>query len=430
MNCQICTGAMDIFATYTCGHQLCMTCSARLVFLYMQPNCPLCRRPSKSVVFSSLLTTGKSSKRPWKGRKVPVDVFYEGDYAREKMEDLLSNKCQKCYAKLGTLMELKKHYTQHGLVLCFECIKNRKDFWNEIKLYRSDTIRDHKNGSLREEGFEGHVFCIHCKIYLFDSDDAKRHCNLKHELCHVCDMTGTKYQYYNGFKDLETHYKSAHYCCSFQTCQTNKCYVFPYQTELFEHLTRFHGVDIRLLEIPMAGKCNVPVMNPFKRRRQLPQVSVVDPSGREVRSQLPPGPNVSQRMDTSNTGSGLPGYLDRAILEEERRKQQRRRMAIDRICKGAADEVEEIVNGFLEGSMDVKEAFNKVSGTVGDALALKLFESGHFGPKQSVVEGSIKALRKEVMFPKFTSEEPTRYKEPEKKKNPGFRVIDLHQRKQ
>lgn len=409
---------------------MCMACSMRLVFLYMQPTCPLCRKPAGEIIFSApSLACERASKQLWKGQRAASAVFYEGKYVKNMMEDLLSNKCQKCHNKFGTLKELKKHYSHHGVILCLECIKNRKDFWNEIKLYRSDTIRDHKNGSLNEEGFDGHVFCIHCKIYLFDSDDARQHCNLKHELCHVCDMIGTKYQYYSGFKDLEAHYRNAHYCCTFQTCRVNKCYVFPYQTELFEHLNRFHKVCTKLSEIPRHGKCSIPVMNPFKKKRTLARVSVVDPSGGEVRVSSFLKASVPQSKVTPSIGTELPKYLDRNILEEERKRQVRRKAVINRICKAEADGVEEIINEFLEGFIDVVEAFNKISEIVGDAIALKLFEAMHFGAKQGTIENNIKALREKVMFPKFIPSKPVIYREPEERKSPGFTVIDLHKKK-
>ncbi|CAD24948.1 ZINC FINGER PROTEIN [Encephalitozoon cuniculi GB-M1] len=428
MNCQICTGSTDVSARYDCGHQICMACAVRLVFLYMQSGCPLCRGTTEAVVFSASSPACGTSRRQWKGREAPVAVFYEGADVRDRMEDLLSNKCQKCHRRFGSLKELKKHYAQHGFVLCSECIGNRKDFWNEIRLYRSSTIRDHKNGSLEEEGFSGHVLCIHCKIYLFDSDDARRHCNLRHEACHVCDMVGIRYQYYSSFEDLEAHYRNAHYCCTFQTCRVGKCYVFPYHTELLEHLTRFHKVNARLSEIPRPGRCSIPVMDPFKRKKAPARVSVIDPSGGNARA--PMAHRGGSRQDTASpsTEAELPKYLNRNILEEERRKLQKRRLVIDRICKAEGNEIEEIINEFLGDSIDVTEAFNRISKVTGDAAALKLFESAPFGPKQSVVEGSIKALRKRVMFPKFVPSEPVRYREPERK-GPGFTVIDLHKRK-
>ncbi|KAG5858908.1 hypothetical protein KMI_10g16080 [Encephalitozoon hellem] len=430
MNCQVCTGGMDLFARYDCGHRICMTCSARLVFLYMQCSCPLCRNPAKEIIFSALSTPSEGFPRQmWKGQRAPLAVFYEGEYVKKMMEDLLSNKCRECRRKFGTLKELKKHYAYHGFVLCSECIKSRRDFWHEIKLYKSDTIRSHRSGSLGEEGFDGHVFCVHCKIYLFDSDDARKHCNLKHELCNICDILGKKYQYYNSFKDLEAHYKNAHYCCGFQTCQMNKCYVFPYQTELFDHLNRFHKACVKLSEIPRAGRCSIPVMDPLRKKRTAARASFVDQSGGEIRLSSFPKANTSQGMASESAETELPKYLDRNILEEERKRQSRRKAIMERICKAEADGVEEIVNEFLEDIIDVMAAFNKISDVIGDKAALKLFETMNFGGKQGVVQGSMKALRKKVMFPKFVPSEPVEYKEPKEKKSPGFAIIDLCKKK-
>lgn len=431
MRCPVCMGTTDALAEYSCGHQICMVCSARLVFLYKQSACPLCRGPAESVVFSMLVGSKKSARQQWRAPEIPVSVFYIGDDVKRKMDNLLSNKCQKCSQRFETFGELKRHYAQHGDVLCSECVRNKKDFWNEIKLYKARTLRDHKNGDLNEEGFSGHVFCIHCKIYLFDSGDAKQHCNLKHQLCHVCDMLGTKHQYFSGLEDLEAHYNNAHYCCTFQACRANKCYVFPYQTELFEHLTRFHGTNIRLSEVPTHGKCNIPAMDPFKKDKAVSRISIVDQSGRQIglsaASKPSPGAKAAQE---SSPDSVLPGYLDRSILEDQRKRQQRRRAVICRICKDDADDVEEVVNEFVGGTMEITEAFSKVSEIVGDTTALKLFEAAHFGPRQGVVSERIKVLKKRVMFPKFVPSEPARYAEPEKRKGPGFTVIDLHRKKE
>lgn len=424
MSCQICVGAMDEQAVYDCGHRICVLCSVRLVFLYKQAHCPLCKQPAGSVVFSNSgtiqrLTNSLKASKP--------RLIYENSEMKETVENLLSIRCQKCSKTFQTFKQLKRHYLEHGVVLCSECVEHKKDFWNEIKLYTSNTIKDHKNGKLGEEGFSGHVYCIHCRIHLFDSDHAKKHCNLKHELCHICDMLGMKYRYYSGFDDLEKHYKNAHYCCKFQECQINKCYVYPYKTELLEHLIRFHKINVKISEMAAHGRCTLPVMSPFNEEKKNIQSVVLDPNGRRITTSL-----VAQIQRTSispTPSTGLPTYLDRNVLADEKRKERRRRYWMDRICKAEADQVENIINEFLSGSITVKDAFDRVRDLVCGKDALKLFESIHFESRQQIVSEGIKMFRKDVMFPKFVPSEQVVYEEPEHRKKPGFRTTGLVKKK-
>lgn len=358
-------------------------------------------------------------------------MVYEDDRVKTAVEDLLSRKCQKCPKKFSTLKQLKTHYLEHGFLLCNECIEHRRDFWNEIKLYKSSNIRDHKNGKLKEDGFVGHVYCIHCRMYLFDSDDAKRHCNIRHEVCNVCSILGMKHRYYNGFSELETHYRSAHYCCTFQGCQASKCYVFPYKTELFEHLNRVHRVNVKITGIADHGKCSLPVMNPFGREKARVHAVVLEPNGQMVGDV--PATQVGGGRESPDTlpprVSEIPRYLDRGVLAEERSRRGRRRAWMDRLCRVEADEVEKTVDRFLAGTMSATEAFDQVTMVVGGETALKLFESMDFGPKREVVFENIKKFRRDIIFPKFVASGQVVYDEPENKKEPGFKVIDLRRRK-
>lgn len=414
MTCHICVGPMDTFAQYDCTHRICLLCAARLVFLYKKTHCPLCMQPAEHIVFSSSETVQPSSE----------PIAYGSSSIRKTVQDLLANRCQKCPREFPSIAQLKKHYLDHGVILCSECINHRRDFWNEIRLYRSDTIRMHKNGSLQEEGFHGHVYCIHCRIHLFDAEDAKKHCILKHELCSLCDMLGTKYQYYSSFDDLETHYRNAHYCCTFQDCQQNKCFAYPYKTELFEHMSRFHRLGIKISSIPDSGRCSLPVTSPFVQQKPRIQTVVLDPNGRTASA-----PECIQRISPSSRASEtLPAYLDRGALAEEKLKQRRRRFWMDRICKAEADEVERIVDAFLTDTQPVNATFDQIAALVGGESALKLFESIHFDAKQTAVSENIRAFRKSILFPRFTPAAPVRYEEPEHR-SPGFRVIDLRKRK-
>ncbi|KAM0672317.1 RING Zn-finger domain-containing protein [Ordospora colligata] len=424
MDCQICDCHSEIYASYDCCHCICIRCSLRLVVLYKQHNCPLCKTTTKTLRFNTSEAINKSeTHKPLKEIKTSITIVYESNAVKKHVEDLLSSKCQKCLKTCSTLAQLRKHYSEHGLVLCSECIYGRKDFWDEFKLYKSSTIKDHRNGMLGEEGFIGHVFCVHCKSYLYDADNARQHCNIEHEMCQICDMVGLKYKYYRNFKDLESHYRNAHYCCMFDQCLANKCYAFTYQTELLAHLTKIHKLDVTLSSIPKKGDCDMPVMDPFKKRNVKCKVDILAPNGMIVDTRQSDNKHT---MSIPNSPSlNVPTYLNRSILDDHKKSRARRKSVIDYFCTTDANEIECIIDEFMATFMTVTDAFNKVSYYVGDAQALKIFESVRFDHRQKDVSESIKSIRKKVMFPKFVPFGSPTYTEPERKQAPGFSVIDI-----
>lgn len=423
MDCQICGCYSSIYASYDCSHNICIRCSLRLVALYKQHNCPLCKTATKTLRLHTSEAGAASAQKPLRDIKTSITIAYESSAVKKYADDLLSSKCQQCLKTYSTPAQLRKHYSEHGLVLCSECIGGRKDFWDEFKLYKSSTIKDHKNGMLGEDGFIGHVFCVHCKIYLYDADDARHHCNIEHEMCQICDAIGSRYKYYRNFEDLEKHYKNAHHCCMFDQCLTSKCYAFTYQTELLAHLAKIHKLNVALSSIQKKVCCDIPVMDPFKKRNAKFKVDVLAPNGMAVVTSQ--NDNKYLMPIPKSSSLNVPAYLNRSILDDHKRSRARRKSVIDYLCAKDSGDVECIIDEFMATPMTVVDAFNKVSHCVGDSLALKIFEAVRFDHRQKDVSESIKDIRKKAMFPKFVPFGSQEYAEPERKQPPGFSIIDI-----
>jgi E3 ubiquitin-protein ligase ZNF598 len=407
---------MAQWGEYDCRHRICITCATRLIFLYRTGSCPLCKQDTKRVVYSS-----GADGTPLVLNTATAEVVFSTSGLKQRVDGLLQNKCQLCEKKYGTVAQLRNHYREHAAVLCNECVEGLRYFWYEHRLYRADTIKQHRDGRLRESGFDGHVYCTHCGIYLFDSAAAKQHCIEKHEVCSVCTLLGIRHHYYNTFRDLEAHYRQAHYCCPQELCQSKKCYVFAHRTELLEHLMKCHRLSKQIADVMDPKKCTIQYMDPYSGPSN--SLTVLN-----NRSHIYREPDASQQAPGAQD-TGLPRYLDRSVLAEERAREKRRRYWIERVCGDSCNEVEAIVNSFMSDEVLVPVMFDHVSGLIGDKATLSLMESLKFGSKQASVNVHLKGFKNKVMFPKFKPSSPVEYEEAPRQKEFGFKIIDMGKRR-
>jgi E3 ubiquitin-protein ligase ZNF598 len=399
---------MAHWGEYDCKHKICITCATRLIFLYRTNLCPMCKQKTKRVLYSD----GTSSKL-LTTRTATAEVIFSTPELKESVDGLLQNKCQLCERRCNTMAQLKSHYREHSVMLCNECVEGMKYFWYEHRLYRADTIKHHKSGRLKEDGFDGHVYCVHCSVYLFDSAAAKQHCIEKHEVCSVCTLLGMRHRYYNTFRDLEAHYRQAHYCCCQETCQSRKCYVFAYKTELFEHLLKHHGLNKKISDIADPKKCVLPYMDPSSR----PGNSITILNSRS---------HIRSVTAQPSTRSGdLPEYLGRSMLVEERAREKRRRYWIEQTCRENSNEAEAIVSRFVSDELSAAAMFDQLTELVGDKTTLSLMEFLKFDSKQPAVDVHLREFRSRVMFPRFKPSPPVEYEEAPRQEGFGFKVIDM-----
>ncbi|KAF9764628.1 E3 ubiquitin-protein ligase hel2 [Nosema granulosis] len=417
MECLICIADSKAVVEYQCKHKICITCGIRLIFLYNNPNCPLCKQKSSKPVIKIL--GSKDNQAEYIEDK---NVVYQNEECRSKVRGILVLKCKECSYKAKSRYDLNKHYKSHSLFLCNECFENKKEFWWELKTYKVADLKSHKNGKLNENGFKGHVFCVHCNIFLYDERTAIRHCNLTHLQCTICDILGSKYKYYSSFKDLEQHYRNFHYCCTNKLCIQNKCYAFPYKTELLEHLTRFHKENVKFSDIKKQDCCDVAVMDPcFKfnqeiQNRRTIKSNVIDKNMRDY---------SAIRSTLASSTSAIPDYLNRSIITKMNLNQNTRKAVVSRYTSTNKDEVHKIIESTISKDKTIEDCFDQVSQLITPEVSLKLFKEINFETIQPEVNEKYKEFRKNILFPKFESS----IKSPSTKKietrSIGFKILDL-----
>ncbi|EOB11570.1 Zinc finger protein 598 [Nosema bombycis CQ1] len=337
---------------------------------------------------------------------------------------MLSLKCTECDYVSKNKYDLSKHYKSHTLLLCNECFENKKEFWWEFKTFKISTLKLHKNGKLNENGFRGHVFCIHCNIFIYDEPSAIRHCNITHVQCTICDILGFKYKYYSTFRELEQHYKNAHYCCDNKQCIQTKCYAFPYKTELFEHMTRFHKTNIKFSDLKSRNECDIPVMDPCAKsqidiqNRQKVKQNVIDKNIREF----------SQIKEVLNNSNEIPDYLNRSIISKLNLNINTRKAIISRYINTSKDEVHKIIESTITKEKSIDECFEQISELVTPDIALKILKDINFESLQPEVDLKYKEFKNSILFPKFKSSTPP-LKKIETSRSIGFKILDLKKSK-
>lgn len=413
LECVICISKSYYIVEYECKHTVCISCGVRLLKLYKNTDCPLCKQKSKIFCIKNLRSKIKENIRE-------EDIVYQNEDCRNKCYNLLLHKCKKCHLILKNTYELRSHYREtHAFLLCFECTDNKKQFWFEHELYSVSTLRHHKNGKLNESGFKGHIYCPFCNIYLYDEISAKQHCNQFHLSCTICDILGYKNRYYNNFGDLELHFKNGHYCCTYQYCINIKAYAFPYKTELLEHLLKFHKQSTKLSDIQSYKSCTVPFFDPYYLSSQ-----------NNIKSYVLNNPaiNFSTNEFASNiTKKDLPNFLDRSKILEMKRKQSIRSSIIKRLIVKNQDEVIEIIEKIINKRLSVKDGCSDLKLLMNETILLKLLKELYFEDVQIEMTAYYKILEKQIKFPKFESKSvDTRtnsVRQPEKKV--GFKIIEL-----
>ncbi len=253
MECILCFDTIEIFARYSCDHVVCHKCAVKLIYLYEDRRCPLCKAISKKTRFEKSNEISMNSNGvKGKNKKVIEDEYgyFDSEFVFKKIKGLLLKKCKKCKEIFSSNKEMLEHNRlKHGELFCDVCVNYGHEFWYEHCSYKPEKLIKHKRGELLEPGFMGHILCPHCEIYLYNFEKAKEHGQKKHHICTVCDVLGIKNQFYKDYESLEKHYSANHFICKDPVCFKNLCYVFAHKSELWAHYLLKHKMETNLFDI-------------------------------------------------------------------------------------------------------------------------------------------------------------------------------------
>lgn len=470
-DCAICCNSYTDFARYGCGHRLCCRCAARLLYLYSDRKCPICKESKMKPLFDSVaveVSDSLASSRDGKkdGRSGSDDTVavkctarhrlldsdelsfssrlssmgslkikdLEDSYAsyanhgiRSRVKGLLAIRCKECKHTFGTRKELVQHFrSKHSSLLCATCVENGHQFWYEHSSYTPETLSQHRKGQLKEPGFDGHVYCTFCSFYLYGKDAAKKHCDREHQLCTVCDILGSKCQYYRNFSDLETHYRSQHFCCTSPVCIKNLCYVYAYKSELWTHSMSHHGMEMQLSDIVPGSEKNPQVFSLSERRPSDEDEESVYRTGTNVLSPLVSSPffptfSRAATAEPRNVQGCVPSFLDRRILHQAESSSKQRVVQVGSIVPMFCTEVCAGIEKYIAGMKSVGEMVCEIEDAVGKIACLRILENVSFLQKQRDVGEFLVGYKKEMKFPSFKK---AAARDKEQEKQIGFKMLD------
>lgn len=415
MECFLCCESADYKAIFSCNHSICYRCAAKMLFLYNNSLCPFCKIERGKPIFCVTRTRKEVSQQDNSGETFSdIDPKHEDEHAfyastdvMEAVQQLLANRCRICKILLGSKPDLALHCKkEHSRLLCTVCLENNHQFWDEIVPYEFGKLSAHRKGTLKEPGFNGHSFCLHCNKYFFNLELLKRHCHNVHQLCTVCETLGLRLQFYNTYAALEEHYKAKHYCCTDSLCLSNKCYVFVNKSELWEHYLSQHSMNVPLSDIHARCGNNPPVVALTTREEAQPQNLY-----RQTRSIVTPLVNAPYFPSFVNASSHdepstVPHCMNREIIHQQEAASASRAKQILLITKLFANEINSGIGLYLADEKDLAALVREIEDAVGNQVCLRILESVNFLHRQRDVNAFVQTYKKSVLFPSFKKAEP------------------------
>lgn len=443
MDCIVCCDSMQLCAKYCCNHAICYKCATKLLFLYDDKQCPLCKSSSGKPTFKRITdASDEDNNECLKQEKKTATIedqyaIYESTCVYKKVEGLILKKCKKCKEILSSNNDLLEHYkTKHSELLCDVCLTHGHQFWFECVLYKPETLIKHQKGALSELGFSGHIYCPHCSKYIFNIEEAKKHCHAEHQLCTVCDLLGVKFQFYEDYTALEEHYRARHYRCNDSLCVKNLCYVYAYKSELWTHYLTQHSLNIKLSEIETGMSPNPPVCSIGDGEegsgddlyRQ--SVNIVTPL---INEPYFPAFSTNQGEESAQP-TNVPSYMDRSVLRQTEYINNSRVKQLRFITKTFYTEINDAIEKYIEGSKSIEDMVKEIELGVGNQICLKILENVSFLHRNKEIGEFLKKYRQSVMFPIFKKEESGKKELKNanaRKNNPlgGFKILDLSKKK-
>lgn len=468
--CHICCENSEYQATYECKHQICYKCATRLLYLYNDKKCPICKSDKGKPFFSknnidnvrkNKNTDVKLGKSQSKFKFISLEdvslaveevteslkdckiegntedslVVFENKEIKQKVKELLSIKCKECSASFNSKKDLMNHFkNKHAVLLCSTCLENNHQFWYEYATHTPESLGQHRRGQLKEPGFEGHIHCPFCMIWLYNKDTAKSHCYQNHQICTVCDILGQKLQFYKNFSDLETHYRSQHYCCANPVCVKNHCYVYAYKSELCAHSISHHGMEMQLSDISVKKDKDVQVFSLFTKGGLLePEslyttgVNILNPL---VNEPFFPSFNKVNAAKTKKADLGsVPSFLSRQIIHETDDLKRQRERILNLIVPNFSSGISPIIDKYICNIKPLKEMTSELEETVGKEITLKILQKIPFLQKQKEVSEFAIQYKKELKFPPLKKSTKPLAANPNTKPSLGFKIIDFTKQK-
>ncbi|KAL9645650.1 hypothetical protein ABK040_003383 [Willaertia magna] len=334
--CVICCEDRPVRTIYEgCNHtDVCHRCALRLRVLNNDDKCCICKTTSETVILTR--NEPKNYKDYNKDNLIydPTWKFYTED--QDILNEIISLRAIECKIckkqnqphQFEDEVKLNQHMKHsHDLQYCNLCLKNRKVFLEEQKLYNHGQLMKHlKHG---EEDpihgkIEGHPLCKFCNIRFYCDDDIFQHMYKNHERCFICEKHGIQFEFYRNYKHLEEHFEAKHYLCPYTECREKGFIVFENELDLIAHKNKVHSDKMEkksskmVLDFASLGSMAQTNTDQFSRRRV--RVGDVDS-------------NIIRFVDTANDDHGENEHSHQQPTKSYHKKghqQQRREMNEDR----------------------------------------------------------------------------------------------------
>lgn len=251
--CCICCEDAHMHSIFeTCNHvDICHKCTLKLRVFNNDNRCSICKNPSDTVIFSR--NANKSFSEYNKDDLIYDETWkiYTDDYLlMNELTSLRRIECKICKEQNGLVVsfentQLLNHHMNevHKLNYCSLCLKSRKVFLADQKLYTWNNLMKHlKLGEEDENGrIEGHPLCKFCNIRFYSDDEIFDHMYKQHERCFICQKHGIQFEFYKDYKHLERHFDEKHFLCPFQECREQGFKVFENELDLIAHKNKYHS---------------------------------------------------------------------------------------------------------------------------------------------------------------------------------------------
>ncbi|KAJ1908142.1 hypothetical protein LPJ81_000303, partial [Coemansia sp. IMI 209127] len=245
--CFICADTTKFFAVGECNHLTCFRCNLRLRALFKSKACPYCKADMATVIHTSSPDVAFADllERPLPYTDTNLNIRFDSKEAYDVSMHALQFNCPhgKCnYVDSDGWKGLKSHVrSEHSKSFCDLCLKNKKSFAEEHKLFTKVQLRAHYSRG-DGAGFTGHPQCEFCNTSFYDNDQIFDHCRKKHEQCFICVRSEIGRQvYYANYNTLEDHFSSTHFLCKDPVCLQKKFVVFDNEIDMQSHQLAEHG---------------------------------------------------------------------------------------------------------------------------------------------------------------------------------------------
>ncbi|KAL0029599.1 hypothetical protein WJX79_007267 [Trebouxia sp. C0005] len=221
---------MQVVSIGKCNHKaVCERCSLRLIMLYQDTRCPLCKADLEQVVMAQWINPephdwpqyASRLRQLWHNPKWCRSIFVDDAPVPGGHRPFPSNTA------------LTKHVTaQHQQHMCTVCLDARRSFPLELPFFASQK-------ELQAHLASAHTFCGFCNVHFFSGEELWEHVHDRHFTCQLCMRHGT-HSHFNAADDLTQHLRQDHFLCIEEECQD--CFVaFDSLQQLQEHHRDFHS---------------------------------------------------------------------------------------------------------------------------------------------------------------------------------------------